>query len=263
MNNFSAGGGKIDYVNCMRKFLTQSESKMGKTTSSSAFHPRAETHAREIKPKHPWEFEYKRLQNAAPADPEHPSHVPESSREKGTLYWQQACAAPRADVKQAMADPMHQRGKKLYACDLIKRGYSAMEKGRFFNQFENHSKLFHLFRKTLKAIGGDAQWKRMRSQFKKLAEPPRNTSLKNSIDVTTENFHEVLHDNHLSGITNSDVYTLSHAFRGMGMPEVVRVDEFWATLKILEADDQQRGFDWEADDLLRAQHDIEVLEGGF
>jgi hypothetical protein len=261
VNNFSTGGNKIDYVGCMRKFLTQSESKMGRT-SSSAFQPRATTQAREIKPRHPWEFEYKRLQNAGP-DMEHPSHIPESSREKGTLYWQQACAAPRADVKKAMLDPMHQRGKKINAADLLKSGYSDREKARLFNQFENNPKLFHLFRKTYKAIGSDSNWKRIRSEFKKVAEAPRPTSIKNSIDVTTDNFHDVLHEFHLDGITNSDVYTLSHAFRGKGMPEVVRVDEFWATLKIIDADDKQRGFDWEADDRARAQHDIDALAAGF
>jgi len=250
----------IDYVGCMRKFLTQGESRA--TISTSRFQPRAETHARELKPKHPWEFEYKRLQNAT-MDAEHPSHVPESSREKGTLYWQQACAAPREDVKKAMLDPMHQRGKKIFACDLVKKGYSGREKARLFNQFENHGKLFHILRRAHKAIGGDGNWKRIRAAFKRVAEPPRNTSIKNSIDITTENFHEVLHQAHLDGITSSDVYTLSHAFRGMGMPEVVRVDEFWAFLKILNEDDKQRGFDWEKDDRLKAQADIDALQAGF
>jgi len=240
-------------VQSMRKLLVTMEANSDINSKNSSFKPRAETHAREVKSKHPWEFEYTRLENS--------TQIPDTSREHGTLYWQQACAVPRKDPKKAILDPKHARGKKIRACDMVKMGYTSSDKNRLFKQF-NDPKLFHSLRRCWKALGGESNWKRMRAEFKKVAEVPRSTSLTNSIDVTSQNFRKVVSMFSLEGIDKSDLYMYSHAFRGMGMPEVVRVDEWYATMKIINEDDLDRNFDWEAEDRAKMQADIETMAYG-
>ena len=244
------GNGSIDYVNGIRKFLLELSSRSSGSLSASAstFRPRPENHARELGSKHPWEFDYKRFQNVVVHE-SHPAHkkpeeIPPTAAD---LYWQQACNNPRRDVKVLLTQPA--RGKRIYASELIKQRYTAEDVHQFF-RYIDEPKTLYAIRVMYKAIGSDSNWSRMRKEFKKVAEAPRSNSIATSIDVTVENFFNVIHEVGLK-VTKSNVFSVAHAFRGLGMPEVIRVDEMYAAMKLLDEDDKRKGYTIEEDgDLL-------------
>ena len=203
MNDFMTSADSVDYVNCIRKFLLQLNNSGPK---ESSFHPRPEHHARPTKPKHPWEFDYKRTASNAVHE-SHPSHLTEKKEDEG-LYWKSACLQPRSDVKKAVLEPTYHRGKKIHASELMskKGGYTEVDKNKFFKQIEN-PKTLHACRKVYNDIGGDSKWKILYKEFKKYAEAPRNTSITYSIDVLMANFHKVFSETR-PDIQKSDIYTL-------------------------------------------------------
>lgn len=251
----------------MRVFLNSLNNNNNKSTISLnelIINPKLDIHRREIKQMHPWEFEYKRFHDN-PIDilhPIHDFHHITNSNMNG-LYWQQACLIPREDVEKVILDPKHIRGKKLYASNLLKEGYNDYDKMRLFKQFENVNKLFLVLRKVYKLIGNENNWKKLRNEFKKYMEISKNNNITNSIDVTTENFHKIMKEQNFIGLSKSDIYLISYAFRGMGMPEVVRIDEWYATMKIIDIDDKKNGYDWEADEKAKEQAEIDALASGY
>ena len=240
--------GSIDYVNGIRKFLLELSDRSSGSMSASAFQPRPENRARDARAKHPWEFDYKRHQNVVVHE-SHPAHKgPDAPPPTDAdLYWQQACNNPRRDVKVLLTQPA--RGKRTYASELIKRNYTPDDVHQYF-RYIDEPKTLYAIRVLYKSINTDSSWAQMRREFKKVAEAPRSNSIATSMDVTVQNFFNVIHDVGLK-VTKSNVYSVAHAFRGLGMPEVVRVDEMYAAMRLLDEDDKRRGYSIEEDgDLL-------------
>lgn len=232
--NFSQSGSGVMHVTDNQSSVTNSG---GKSVIDNSFANSpgklSTTTARGKKPAHPWEFNYKR-----PVRVETNTHFSVAEREdddtKDIPYWKKACSKPKEDFAEVILNPKRKRGQAVTAMELLTEGYSAEEINKYFSRFEK--KVIHGCRCCYDTIS--TQWNDLRREFRKLAESPKANSPSTSIEVTVPNYQAVMKK---VDIKHSHRCNFAVAFRGKGWPEVVRVDEMYAMMKLLRRADLANG----------------------
>eukprot|EP00597_Dinobryon_sp_UTEXLB2267_P001077 CAMPEP_0170069002 /NCGR_PEP_ID=MMETSP0019_2-20121128/7808_1 /TAXON_ID=98059 /ORGANISM="Dinobryon sp., Strain UTEXLB2267" /LENGTH=692 /DNA_ID=CAMNT_0010276873 /DNA_START=292 /DNA_END=2370 /DNA_ORIENTATION=- len=201
-DEYILSNGLVNYLYCFRNYLNEmtgmeatemNNNTMNKSATFSSTLPMGMKTV-ELRPLHPWDFEYKREK--------HPGHP----------YWQSASALPKDMQKLASTinPPPLPAAHEKSASEL-----SATERDALLSQYNPQT--LAICAKSYKTIA--PMWRQVRSQLKK-----KQVIAQKGVILAT-NFIAILEENGII-LDKKEIGTLVKVFRGPGMQDVVKYDEF-------------------------------------
>jgi len=201
-DEFVLSNGLVNYLYCFRNYLNEmtgmdtvdmNNNSLNKSATFSSTLPMGMKTV-ELRPLHPWDFEYKR--------DKHPGHP----------YWQSASAIPRDMQKfsSTINPPLLPAAHEKTASEL-----SNTERDALLSQY--NQQVLSICAKSYKTIA--PIWRQVRSQLKK-----KQVITQKGVILAT-NFISILEENGVI-LDKKEIGTLVKVFRGPGMQDVVKYDEF-------------------------------------
>ena len=196
-DTYTLSSGLGNYLHLFRSYLNESSASLGKSQSAiNMFKSTDLAKSGELKPihpVHPWDYGYERTK--------HPAHP----------YWHQANTMPRLEMKPSVQSttPVPPPNEKA-AGDL-----TSSEKEALLAQY--NSKILDLCHKCYGMLA--PIWRPLRNQFKKEQIASQRGS------ILTAHFLNILETNGIA-LNKSELAAIVRVFRGLGMQDVVKYDEF-------------------------------------
>lgn len=199
-DTYTLSNGLVNYLHLFRSYLNDisgTPQSLSKSQSALTLFKSTDlaksNELKPIHPVHPWDYGYERTK--------HPAHP----------YWQQANQMPRLETVKppkstATIPPPNEKG----AHDL-----TVSEKEALLSQF--HPKVLDLCHRCYKLLA--PIWRPLRNQFKKDQIASQRGS------ILTPHFLSILETNGIM-LTKGELATIVRVFRGLGMQDVVKYDEF-------------------------------------
>lgn len=184
---YTTSSGLIDYLSCFRNYLTSMVTVVPPDFKSMV----QGTSQRELRALHPWEFDYKREKG-------------------GAAYWSQASSMPR-EVKREYVQPVVAPSPMAKSTDkLTPAEIEAVLQQYAPKVLATCAKCYDLMQPA---------WKEIKNEFKRQQVNSQRGS------ILTTNFYSIL-DTFSVRPARKEMEVLVRAFRGMGMQDVVKYDEF-------------------------------------
>lgn len=208
-DTYTLSSGLVNYLHLFRTYLnegdraTASRGGLSKSMSAAALFktaadighgsPSKSGELKPLHPVHPWDYDYERAK--------HPAHP----------YWQQANTMPRLETAKpakstALIPPPNEKG----AHDL-----STSEREALLSQF--NPKILDLCAKCYTLLA--PIWRPLRNAFKKEQVASQRGS------ILTPHFLAILETNGII-LSKGELAAIVRVFRGLGMQDVVKYDEF-------------------------------------
>ena len=193
MSDYTLSNGLMDYLTCFREMVLRDNNRTAGLRSSSSSSLNIKPNQKELHALHPWEFDYK----------------------KGSKnpYWQQATSLAR-EVKNepnlstsSITIPLSNDKSISHLKDN--------EKSAILSQYSDQ--ILQLCSRSYDAF--IPVWRELRNEFKK------NQIISQRGTIVTEKFLEIL-ERHQVNLKKNDLGLIIRAFRGLGMQDVVKFDEY-------------------------------------
>lgn len=192
-DEYTTTSGLVDYLSCFRNYLHDMVGNEPPSNTINAFKRAEKSKSKELKALHPWEFDYHREKHDVP-------------------YWRSASSLPREINLNPQAPVIVPTPDQKLATDL-----TSTEKAALLSQYDA----------GVLSVCGQCYsefvpiWRNLRNEFKR----GQITSQRGSI--LTVNFLAILeHYGVTKSISKSSLGSIVRAFRGLGMQDVVKYDEF-------------------------------------
>jgi Ca2+-binding EF-hand superfamily protein len=193
LSDYTLSNGLMDYLTCFREMVLRDNNRTAGLKSSSSSSLMIKPNQKELFALHPWEFDYK----------------------KGSKnpYWQQATSLAR----EVNVEPNLSTSSVTIPSsnDKTVSHLKENEKSAILSQYSDQ--ILQLCSRSYEAF--IPVWRELRNEFKK------NQIVSQRGTIVTEKFLEIL-ERHQVNLKKNDLGLIIRAFRGLGMQDVVKFDEY-------------------------------------